>query len=88
MKIAADAEEIGMPPASFSVSKRYGAAVDTGEKPVIAVARDEAFCFYYADNIQMLKEYGAEIKYFSPLHDEKLPVLCHALLIGGGYPEL
>ncbi len=36
----------------------------------------------------MLKEYGAEIKYFSPLRDDKLPDACQALLIGGGYPEL
>ncbi len=56
--------------------------------PVIAVARDEAFCFYYADNIRMLEENGAVIKYFSLLRDGELPDGCHALLIGGGYPEL
>ena len=58
------------------------------DRPVIAVARDEAFCFYYADNLCMLEENGAEIKYFSLLHDDRLPEPCHALLIGGGYPEL
>lgn len=57
-------------------------------RPLIAVAKDEAFCFYYEDNLLMLQEYGAEIKYFSPLHDTKLPGDCNALLIGGGYPEL
>lgn len=58
------------------------------DKPVIAVAKDEAFCFYYEDNLLMLQEKGAEITYFSPLHDTKLPDYCDALLIGGGYPEL
>lgn len=57
-------------------------------RPVIAVAKDEAFCFYYEDNLLMLREKGAEITYFSPLHDTKLPNRCDALLIGGGYPEL
>ncbi len=56
--------------------------------PVIAVARDESFCFYYEDNLLMLKEYGARIEYFSPLRDKKLPDGCSGILIGGGYPEL
>jgi cobyrinic acid a,c-diamide synthase len=57
-------------------------------RPVIAVAKDEAFCFYYEDNLLMLQERGAKITYFSPLHDVNLPDGCNALLIGGGYPEL
>lgn len=58
------------------------------DRPVIAVAKDEAFCFYYAENLRMLQENGAEIQYFSPLHDTTLPEGCNALLLGGGYPEL
>ncbi|MGN0408248.1 MAG: cobyrinate a,c-diamide synthase [Bacteroides sp.] len=58
------------------------------ERPVIAVAMDEAFCFYYEDNLRMLKDFGAQIKYFSPLYDKGLPDGCDALLLGGGYPEL
>ncbi|SFA92614.1 cobyrinic acid a,c-diamide synthase [Acetitomaculum ruminis DSM 5522] len=57
------------------------------EKPVIAVARDEAFCFYYADNIEAFEKMGAKIVEFSPLHDAHLPD-CDGLLLGGGYPEL
>lgn len=59
-----------------------------GKRPVIAVARDEAFCFYYAENIELLQRFGAEIVYFSPLHDKGLPKNCHGILLGGGYPEL
>ncbi len=56
--------------------------------PVIAVARDEAFCFYYEDNLRLLQEYGARPAFFSPLHDGRLPGGCQGLLLGGGYPEL
>ena len=58
------------------------------EKVRIAAAEDEAFCFYYRDNLSMLAYYGAEIVPFSPLHDEKLPEDISGLLLGGGYPEL
>ena len=54
----------------------------------IAVAMDEAFCFYYEDNLRMLEKCGAQLQYFSPLHDTELPDNCDALLLGGGYPEL
>ena len=53
----------------------------------IAVARDAAFCFLYAANIDCLQAMGAELVYFSPLHDSALPP-CDALWLPGGYPEL
>lgn len=54
----------------------------------IGVARDEAFCFYYEDNLRLLSEAGAELVYFSPLHEKTLPEGISGLLLGGGYPEL
>ena len=58
------------------------------EEVTVAVARDEAFCFIYEDNIQLLEKMGAKIVYFSPLKDSKLPTGIHGLLLYGGYPEL
>ncbi len=54
----------------------------------IAVARDEAFCFLYRDNLALLEELGAQLAFFSPIHDESLPEGAQGLLLCGGYPEL
>jgi len=54
----------------------------------IGIAYDEAFCFYYKDNLELLKALGCECIPFSPLHDSKLPDGIKGLILGGGYPEL
>lgn len=61
---------------------------ETEKKPMIAVSRDEAFCFYYEDNLKALQGAGAEIVFFSPLHDNGVPKEADGLLLLGGYPEL
>jgi cobyrinic acid a,c-diamide synthase len=52
------------------------------------VAQDHAFSFYYEDNLDLLREQGAEIIPFSPIADQVLPPDLDALYFGGGYPEL
>lgn len=59
-----------------------------GEEPLrLGVARDEAFCFYYQDNLELLEQKGVQIHYFSPLTDQSLPPNLDGILLGGGYPE-
>jgi cobyrinic acid a,c-diamide synthase len=54
----------------------------------LGIARDAAFCFYYEDNLDILRSAGAELIPFSPLTDSKLPDDLDGLYLGGGYPEL
>lgn len=58
------------------------------EKVRIGLADDEAFCFFYKDNLRLLEKMGAELVHFSPIHDRKLPEDLNGLLLYGGYPEL
>ncbi|GAU77349.1 cobyrinate a,c-diamide synthase [Fusibacter sp. 3D3] len=54
----------------------------------LGVAKDQAFSFYYDENLETLEGLGIKIKYFSPMYDEYLPERIDALYFGGGYPEV
>ncbi len=64
------------------------AALPRREKIRLAVARDNAFCFYYEDSLDAVREMGGELVPFSPITDGALPEDIDGLYLGGGYPEL
>ena len=63
-------------------------SVRTKDTVRIGLASDDAFCFFYQDNLELLQEMGAELIPFSPLYDKQIPEKLSGLLFYGGYPEL
>jgi cobyrinic acid a,c-diamide synthase len=92
LALAGEAPAVGVPvpaaaAAAGTVAAGRPAAGSPDGGPRIAVAWDDAFAFYYADNLALLREHAADLVYFSPLAAADLPV-CDGIYLGGGYPEL
>ena len=63
--------------------------IESKVEPIkIAIAQDPAFCFYYPENLALLKQAGGNVVYFSPLKDQQLPLGTEVLYLSGGYPEV
>ncbi|MBW2026077.1 MAG: cobyrinate a,c-diamide synthase [Deltaproteobacteria bacterium] len=73
---------------SYSWPVGCGQSGPESEEVKIGIAQDQAFCFYYPENLRLLTEAGAQLLPFSPLHDPSLPEGTKGLYLGGGYPEL
>ena len=85
LSLASEAKELENP------VEKEGAEISSWRLPKrvrLAVADDEAFCFFYEDNLRLLEEMGAELVRFSPMRDSGVPQNTDGLLLYGGYPEL
>jgi cobyrinic acid a,c-diamide synthase len=89
LKLAGSAPPLAAPDmASILGAAPERSADEVGARTTIAVARDEAFSFTYQDNLDLLSATGAEIAYFSPLHDAAPPADAACIVLSGGFPEV
>ncbi|GGY70305.1 cobyrinate a,c-diamide synthase [Pseudoduganella albidiflava] len=77
-----------LPPVHFDAPAPEGPVPATLAGKTVAIARDAAFVFVYAANLEVIRRLGADIVYFSPLADEPVPQAADAVYLPGGYPEL
>ncbi|WP_292783938.1 cobyrinate a,c-diamide synthase [Methylophilus sp. UBA6697] len=80
-------QDMPLPPAVHFAAPEQQAITPLLQGKTIAVAQDAAFCFTYQANLDLLTTLGANITFFSPLHDAQLPA-ADAYWLPGGYPEL
>jgi cobyrinic acid a,c-diamide synthase len=77
---------------SFHVTRKISESLPSTKhsKPAvrIAIAKDESFNFYYPDTAESLELNNAEVVYFSPVNDKKLPDAISGIILGGGFPEI
>jgi cobyrinic acid a,c-diamide synthase len=77
---------------NFHVTRRIAKPLSSKKhsKPAvrIAIAKDESFNFYYPDTAESLELNNAEVVYFSPVNDKKLPDGVSGVILGGGFPEI